>query len=227
MRRRRDAGLTLIEILIAVAILSLMMIVAWGTTSETVQAKRHFEKVQERYRGVRAAMTRIQRDLAMAYVSGNEDTTLMDRRTFFIGESSSNIDTLRFSSLAHTALHADANESEQTIIAYYADPDPEDRKLTNLVRRETRVLANEKWDTLPAEADVLFRGITKFKLQYWNVKDKEWEDSWDTTSADGQPNRLPDRVKLTLTFMDERDKEVTFVTQFKVHLSEQLQFYAN
>lgn len=227
LTKAAQAGFTLIELMVAITIVAMMMTIAWGTTQQTIRAKKHYEKVQERYREVRVAMNKIVRDLSMAYISTNEDQTLMDRRTFFISEPTGDVDSVRFTTFAHQRLYQDANETDQTIVAYYSGPDPDERRQTNLYRRESRRLANEKWDTIPGEADILFAGIEKFELEFWDVQDQEWEDSWNTVSADGKANKVPDRVKIRLTFLDERGKEVTFTTQSRIHLQETIQFFTN
>jgi general secretion pathway protein J len=226
MSRRRAGGFTLIEVLIAISILALMMVIAWGAATQTMRAKKHFGAIQDRYREARSAMARMVADLEMSYISGNEDRTLNDVRTFFIGESSGDINELRFSSFAHQRLFADANEGDQTVIRYYSASDRDDRRKTNLMRRETRRLGNEKPDALPGEADVLFSDISKLKLSYFDVKANEWKESWSTSSVESQ-NKMPDRVRIQLTFTDEDDKEITLTTQAKIHLRELLQFYAN
>jgi general secretion pathway protein J len=226
---RVQAGLTLIEVLISMAVLGFMLVIGWGTIAQATRAKRHYEAVQERYRNVRVALGRLEKDLSMAYLSGNEDTTAMEHRTFFHSDSSMSYDAVRFTTFAHERLWAEANESDQSAVSYYTGPDPEDPRTTDLFRKETHRLANpnEKWDTPPSDTDVLMVGITKFKLQFWNVQNKQWDESWSTISADGKPGKLPDRVKITVGFTDERGKEVVFVSQTKIHLQEVLQFYAN
>ena len=89
---------------------------AWATTSQTSQAKRTFEDLQRRNHEIRVAIARVVSDLEHAYLSENEDDTgnADTKRTVFIGKA----DELRFSSLGHVSLWADANESEQTMISY-------------------------------------------------------------------------------------------------------------
>jgi len=222
-------GFTLIEVMVALAVLALMMVVAWGSVNQTLNAKRRFGMVQDRYREARTALLRVARDLSMAYLSGNEDRSLQDTRTFFVGAPSGDIDAAHFSTMAHTPLYADANESEQTVVAYSEEPDPDDRRKTDLIRRETRRLANESWDAIPGEADVLFHDVTSFKLAYFDTRDREWKESWTTAGVDTSANRLPDRVRVTLVFPDPLDpeKEVKIVTQVRPMMQEVLQFYAN
>lgn len=215
------------EVMIALAILAVMMALVWGTVSQTGTARRRYGALADRYRVARAALNRVTRDLSMAYLSANEDRSLLDLRTYFKGDPAGDIDELTFSTLAHTRLYADANESDQTVVRYYAASDREDRRKTNLMRRELRRPGNEKFEQLAGEADILFPDIKSFEVTYWDWRDQDWKDSWDTQAIDGQPNRLPDRVKIVMTFVDEGDHEVTLTTQARINMTEVLNFYAN
>lgn len=218
---RGQAGMTLIEVLMALTILSFMLIITWSTTSTTVEAKQHFEIMQERNHEIRVAMGRMARDISSAYISGNENESLTNRRTLFVGDSDSPVDELRFSSLGHVVLWADANESEQTLISYQSEPDPENPRQTNLLRRESRRLSNEQWESEPAEVDLLLRNIERVELEYFDWRDNEWQTSWDSTGADAEQGRLPSRVRITVT-MREGDREIKRSTQARIMMQEKL-----
>jgi general secretion pathway protein J len=222
-----DAGFTMIEVLIACSIMAFMMFLAWSTASQTLKAKKHFGLVQDRYREARILLTRMSRDLSMAYLSANEDRTLLDPRTYFSGEASGEVDSITFSCLAHQRLYADVHESDQTVVSYYPGTDPDDRRKTDVFRRESRRLANEKLDAIPGESDVIFVDVAKLEITYWDAKNQEWKDEWDTQKAEGAANRLPDKVRIALTFRDENDKEVTLTTETRLFMQEVLQSYAN
>jgi prepilin-type N-terminal cleavage/methylation domain-containing protein len=224
--RPAQRGMTLLEVMIAMAILALMMVIAWSTISGTANAKRSAEAIQERNREIRIGMGRIVRDLSHAYLSANEDQTLMERRTLFVGKESGSSVELRFSSLAHVAMWGDADESEQTLVYYYVEADPDDASKDNLLRRESRRLSNENWKNEPAEVDLLIPDVESVKLEYWDFKEKEWRASWDTTTADGQRGRLPSRIRITVEVAQD-DGKAQFTTQARTVLAEQLQFFTN
>ena len=100
--------------MIASAILVVMMTLAWRTISKTSHTKQTFERFEERNHELRMALGRIVTDFESAYLSKNEDVTASHPRTMFIGKSSSRLPEIRFSTLNHRVLWADANESEQT-----------------------------------------------------------------------------------------------------------------
>lgn len=226
-RERHQAGFTLVELMIAVAITTFMMITAWSTTSGTAVARRNAEQIQARNHEIRVAMNIMASDLSSAYISANEDQNDPDRRTLFIGEKESSVDELRFSSFNHRTLWADANESEQTLIAYYAEDDPEDSSVTNLLRRESRRLSNEPWQQEPAQVDVLLRDVQEVSFEYWDWREKEWKETWDSTAADAENGRLPYRVRITIELENDAGKTVTFTSQARLLLQEELQFFAN
>jgi prepilin-type N-terminal cleavage/methylation domain-containing protein len=218
--RRREAGMTLLEILIAMAIMVTMMSLAWRTIANTGEVKRKFEAFEERNHELRMAMGRIAADFEAAYLSGNEDQNATYPRTMFIAKSGSRFPEIRFSTLGHRVLWADANESEQTVISYLTRSDPERRNVTDLVRREQRRLSNEPPDEVPAEYDILLRDIQSLKLEFWNWKTLDWQDTWDTTQADGQRGWLPNRVRITIAIKDQNDKDYKLTTQARILMQE-------
>ncbi|MBT8494706.1 MAG: prepilin-type N-terminal cleavage/methylation domain-containing protein [Deltaproteobacteria bacterium] len=216
-RVRRQAGFTLLELLVSMAILSFMMVIAWATVSSTSNTKEHVKEVTERTHEFRVATAIIVRDLSHAYLSANEDQSITDRRTMFIGQPKGDVTALRFSSLAHRTIWADADESEQTLIAYYEAPDRQDSSLTNVIRHETRRLTNEQWESVPADKEVLLRNVEKFTLEYWDWRDNDWKERWDSTQADAETGRLPSRVRITVVAKLPSGNDITLTTQARIN----------
>lgn len=222
--RNLQAGMTLLEIMIAVAIMAVMMSLAWKTISNTSDSKKVFERYEERNHELRMALGRVVRDFEAAYLSNNETPNAVYPRTMFIAKSSGKVPQIRFSTLGHRVLWADANESEQTVISYLPHDDPEHAGVVDWVRREQRRMSNEQPEQEPAEYDVLVHDIVSVKLEFWNWKNNEWQDTWDTTQVDAQKGLLPSRVRITITTKGTDDKEVKLTSQARIWMQESLLF---
>lgn len=222
--RRAQAGLTLIEVMIASATMVLMMGLAWRTISNTSDSRKTFGKYQERNHEIRMALGRVVADFEAAYLSNNEDTNASHRRTLMIAKPGSKVPEVRFSTLGHRVLWADANESEQTVIRYLAVDSKTRPGTTDWVRAERRRPSNLPPEEEPAEYDVLVRDIHKVELEFWNWKNLDWQDTWDTTQSDGQRNMLPSRVRITVTTKNAEGRDVKTSTQARVWMQEPITF---
>ena len=226
-RAQGQGGFTLLELLVSMAILAFMMVIAWSTISSTANTKVHTQEVSERTHELRVAMAMMVRDFGHAYLSANEDQNRTERRTMFVGQPKGDVDELRFSTMGHRLMWADTDESEQTLIAYYEAEDREDSSKTNLIRHESRRLSNEQWEREPADKEVLLRDITKVKFEYFEWRDEEWKERWNSTQADAEAGRLPTRVKITVTAKLPSGNDITLTTQARINLQEELRFFAN
>lgn len=224
MRRRSQAGLTLMEVMIASATMVIMMALAWRTIANTSDSRRTFGKYQERNHELRMALGRAVADFEAAYLSRNEDVNASHPRTMMIAKPGSKIPDIRFSTLGHRVLWADANESEQTVIQYLAIDSKEKPGTVDWVRSERRRPSNEPPEEEPAEYDVLVRDIANLEIEFWNWKNLEWQDTWDTTQSDGQRGMLPSRVRITLTVKNNEGRDVTLTTQARILMQEPLNY---
>jgi general secretion pathway protein J len=215
MNRR---GFTLIEVVIAISMTAFIGIVIGVTFQTTIANKEIIESQSERYRMLRTAMSRMVREIGAAYVSDRYDPKryrdAFDRPTNFIGAK----DKLTFSTLSHQRLYADAKESDQMIVEYgvKSSPDPKAKGRSDLVRRQN-VILEERMERGGTE-DSLFEGARKIEFRYWNTERKQWEDEWDTRRSD-RKSILPTRVKITLTAVDESNKEIKYTTQTRIMLN--------
>jgi hypothetical protein len=216
--------MTLLEIMIAIAIMVVMMSLAWKTIGNTAESKRVFEHYEERNHELRMALGRIVRDFEAAYLSRNEDQNAVNPRTMFIAKSSFKLPDVRFSTLGHRVLWADANESEQTVISYLPRDDPEHAGVVDWIRREQRRPSNDLPASEPADYDVLVHDVVAAKLEFFNWKTTEWQDTWNTTQADGQRGWLPSRVRITITIKGADGKDQKLMTEARIWMQETLNF---
>ena len=94
----------------------------------------------ERYGAARLALARIAREVSMAFLSENWDANrYRDRVTLFVGRE----DELLFTTLAHVRLYRDVKESDQAVVEYRLDADPDHPSERALFRREKARLDDE------------------------------------------------------------------------------------
>lgn len=220
-RVSRDLGFTLIEVMLALAIMAFMVGTLWSTFSQTSRVKKQVEASQDRIHTARVALMRMSREIEMAYLSEAEPITVTEKRTRFVGSQSSSVDMLQFSYFGHQSLRANAAEADSSMIVYYGESDPNDRSLTNLMRRETRRIEALDPMKAPGEAYILCPGVTRVRFSYYDHQKKDWKDEWDSMGADGQ-QYLPTHVRIWLSFIDERGQEVTYTTSARVMITEKV-----
>jgi len=221
--RRASAGFTMIELMLAMAIFAFITTIMWGSFSQTASTKKTIQSEQDRAHTVRVALTRMARELEMAYLSDNENTAITNRRTFFVASARADVDEVTFASFAHQRLRAGAAEGDTALISYYGAPDPDDRRVLNLMRRETRRLQAEDPSTLLGEAYILCPDVARVKFAYYDHRKKEWQTDWSTLDASGTPY-LPAHIRITLTVVDDRGREVSYSTDARIQVTENVSY---
>ncbi len=222
--RHRLKGMTLIEVIVAMAIVTVMMLSVWRSFSATVTATEMTVDIQQRYATVRNAMDRMSIELSSAYLSFNRQPQETKHFTLFEGRTGNAGDSVTFSSFSHLRIRRDANESDQSVIQYFLAEDPEDSSRQHLYRRETKRLTGDLPEYLRryAPAYVMCEDVHSLEFTYWDPLRREWLEEWRTTAVDQQPDRLPPRVKIKLGIMND-DREIEyFVTQTVLPMQEKI-----
>jgi len=70
----------------------------------------------------------------------------------------------------------------------------------------------------------MLEDVRALHFEFFDEAQNDWKQVWNTRSADGQPDRLPTKVRIKLTVEDERGKEITFVTATRIFLQDPLWF---
>lgn len=218
----RQSGFTLIEVMAAFGILAFITTIMWGSFTQTATNKRAIEAAQDRTHTVRVALLRMAREIEMTYIA-DESTSTAERRTMFVGSAHGDVDELTFSTFAHQRLRAGLNEGDTTLITYFGERDPDDRRVLNLMRRETRRLQLEDPKVIPGETYVLCPDVSRLKFSFYDYKKKEWESEWSTLSASGYLYP-PSHVRITLTVIDERGQEVSYSTDARIRVTDNVRY---
>jgi general secretion pathway protein J len=223
--RQRQAGFTLIEVLVSIGILSSITALLWASSQGTFRTKKNVESKMARYRVGRLAMDRILRDVQMAYLSGNSIVgTDQTPRTYFDGLRHSDIDELRFSYFGHQRLYAESKESDTATVSYFGLKGRNDGGKLNLWRKESRRLQADRIDNAnaPGELEIIADDVVRLEISYFEPVRKEWVDTWRTTQADGRPDKLPSRVKVKLVIRDERGEDLPLQSEVRIAMFQKL-----
>jgi len=218
---RRARGFTLLEVVIAVGITAMMGALIAAAFQSGYRAKELVESEADRYRALRTGTDRMVREISAAFVSDHYDFRRYrdqnDRPSNFIGTR----DRLLFTSMAHQRLYADAKESDQMVVEYYAKSAPTrgGQTLMNLMRREDSLL-DERMDRGGTE-DVIIEGIKRIDFAYWDSDKKDWVDEWDTRRIE-KKSILPVRVRISIYAVDETGREARYVTQARIVLNTEI-----
>jgi general secretion pathway protein J len=226
-RRARARGLTLIEVLVSIGILALIATLIYGAFDGMSRSRKGITRLGDRYHQGRAAMARITRELQSAFLSRHVPPNRIQpvRLTAFAGQDSSPADRLDFTAFAHRRLLRGTHESDQCEIGYFASRDPEKSGKLDLVRRESKYIDEEP--TKGGVVNVLAEDIEQLNIQYLDPMTSEWADSWDSTQAAGQFERLPSEVRVVLVLKGgPGDQPIKFESKVAIPMQVPLNFAA-
>jgi len=204
----RIEGFTLIEIILAVALVALVMGVIYGVVISTIQAAERVDELTHGSEIGPAILAQIREDVAAAFLPGID-------QDYFVGQERSGRDRLDF--VSSTAVFASETPmSEPAVhtvneIGYQVreGPTPEDGLV--LYRRVDPFIDAEP--LRGGRLTALAEKVTSFKVAYWGGA--EWLPSWVSSKQD---NKLPPAIRIELKLKvpdrlaEEGASERTFVT---------------
>ena len=223
--RSAARGLTLLEVMVAVAILAMVAVLIYGAFDGLGRGKKNLGRVNDRYHQGRSALSRIARELSSAFISAHQPLTEQQfrRLTIFKGTSSSPADRIDFTSFSHRRLVRDSHESDQNELSYFGSPDPKNPGKLDLARRESPLIDLEP--RRGGEVEVLAEDIDHFDVRYLDAQTGLWTESWDSSQATGQPGRLPFEIKISLALKGGiQNKPIVFVTKVAMPMQAPLTF---
>ena len=208
----RARGFTLIEVLIAMGITAAMAVMTIGSLREVDRAAEVVRLQDERYGAARLALSRIAREVSMAFLSDNWDANRSrDPVTLFVGRE----DEVLFTTLAHVRLYRDAKESDQAVVEYRLDQDPDHPGERALFRREKAHLDDEP--DRGGRRDLVADRVSALRIQYWDPGRKEWVGEWTTRSTE-HLKELPPRIRLELEMALPDGRKERFVTEARIEM---------
>ena len=224
-RRATQRGMTMIEMMVALAVMGMVAVLTYGVMDSLSRGKKAEEMRSERAHTGREAMGRIVRDLSSAYLSMHTpgNIVLVTQNTAFVGKSSSPYDRIDFTAFAHKRTARDAKESDQCEVGYFVVPDPDVSQKMDLVRREQAPI-----DFYPLKGgvvNVLAEDVAEFDLRFLEPLTAQWIETWDSTQMTGQPNRVPLAVSIRLVLNGVGDgPKYSYTTKVFIPIQQPLAF---
>lgn len=230
-RRPAGRGFTLVEVLIAIAILAMISTLLFTSFSSLKRSKDGIRRVSERHREGRMAMARVARELQSAYISRHlpPDINQAVVRTAFIGTQGAPADRIDFNAFVHRRMDRDARESDQVELSYFGMPSETERGVFDLVRRNNTRLDHEP--EKGGRVQILATDIDLFDLRYLDPLTGLWVEEWDSTESIKQFERMPLQVRVVLVLnggargSEGRARDpLTFATKVSMPLLQPLSF---
>ncbi len=222
IRTPSSKGFTLIEVLLAMAILAVIMAVVYGSFSSASRNVEQAEAARDETDLARTLLAKMTDDITNAYYNRsmsplNQNTNKNVNLTVFSGQKAevgTGDDKVRHDSLALTTLtnwhRPGTTETELMETGYFFNEKP-DGSGYSLFRREKRDLGP---DTPPLEGGAEYELTDKveaLQFRYYDGTRSQWVDQWDASTG-STLNTLPQRVEVTLTL----DSGNVYVTEAEV-----------
>jgi type II secretion system protein J len=209
--RTLNAGFTLIEVLVATVIASIILLMAYASYRSIFDSIKRSIGRAEFYENVNLAIMKIDQDLSNTYF------TKTNKKICFICESDRGNSRLDFVSVLHNdfnvagTLKTPVHMSDVKGVGYHLREAKNTMGLYHLIKREKF----NYWEDDPLSGgveSVLLPNVVSLKFEF--QKGNDWEDNWDSR----QNNLFPKSVKTTLVIKNYQAEEekFTFITLMNI-----------
>ncbi|MER3445744.1 MAG: hypothetical protein C4291_02405 [Candidatus Dadabacteria bacterium] len=201
---RGTLGFTLIEVLLAVFIGSIVLTVLYASFFQIINAKDSAEDKLELYHEARVIISKMTEDLSMAYPRGMiYPVQGASASSFFVGRGGGEqreLSSIDFMSLSHSP-GVNSGDSDQAEIKYYLKPVPQS-SLFFLMRSENPRIGSDSG----AIEYPLSERVVGFTLTYMRTDADEFVNEWDSA----QTGSLPRAVDITLILRSIKGEDFEF-----------------
>lgn len=200
---RHNDGFTLIEILVATAIASMILLMAYASYRSIFDSIKRSTGRSEFYENVNLAIMKIDLDLSNTYYTRN------NKNITFISENVKGNSKLDFVTINYNeyrfkgTMHTPVRESDIREVGYYLREAKNTVDLFHLIKREKF----NYWEEDPLSGgteNLLLPNVVSLKFEFF--KGNDWDENWDSR----QNNLFPKAVKTTLVVKNYQAQEEKF-----------------
>jgi prepilin-type N-terminal cleavage/methylation domain-containing protein len=202
-------GFTLIEIMLAVAILGVIMVMLASSFHAVAAGKTHAEGRLLSNRQARVLLAQLSSEL-----HGAVQTPLVASHVLFVGQArmqnGTPLDNLIFSTINSGHHRSISSFGAEELITYGGQPNPEHRGWYMLIRDQRSALLGATAGVKLAPPVVLAANVLAFHVRYFNGN--IWIESWDSNSLP-PGTQLPPAISIDLVMARPGGAPVKLSTQ--------------
>ena len=204
--RTTNDGFTLIEVLLAVFIASIVMAVLYASFFQIIKAKEKVEEELELYHEARVIFSKITRDLVTAFPRSNLNSVSSNSAgDYFIAGQENNFSYLVFTSLSRTPA-PDSKESDQTEISYFVIQNEDDPELFVLMRRDNPAIGmDERGTEYPISERIVGFTLSFLDENALNSETPDLAFEWNSNELS-----LPKVVNVNIILRSPRGEDIEF-----------------
>lgn len=203
----RNAGFTLIEIMVATAIASIIMVMMYASYRSIFNSIMRSTGHAEFYENVNLAISKIDQDISNTYYAKN------NKNIRFTCEDEGGNSVLTLASVNHTdtsisgSLNTPNHVSDVREVSYYLKQDRATAGLFTLIKKE-KINYWEEEAIDGGTENILLPNVVSLKFDFH--RGEQWDENWDST----QNNQIPRAVRTTLLVKNyqAQEEEFQFVT---------------
>jgi len=190
--KRSRSGFTLLEVMVAIALLGLIVGAIFSSWTAILKAARVGEDYAASVQRARIAVRTIEDSLSTAHLF-----TQAQKYYTFVGENGSQA-SLSFVTRLSKSFPRSGKFGDLDVrrVTFSLEPSTDSSRLQSLVLRQQTLLAGMDVDEQEHPL-VLARNVKEFGMEFWDERHNEWIDEWLLT------NQLPKMVKITIALSDD------------------------
>jgi prepilin-type N-terminal cleavage/methylation domain-containing protein len=209
-----SAGFTLLEMMLAVAVLGLILVMLSSSFSTVAHSKVHAEDRLFADHTGRALLLQMSDE-----IRGTIQTPQAQSRVFLLGsghmQSGLPLDTISMSTLDYGHRRSITTFGSEELITYAAVPNPDHRGWYTLERYEQSALVQYA-SNQNSLATVLAANLVSLHIQYFNGQ--LWSESWDSSSVPAG-EQLPVAVRVDLQLAAANGRVMNFATEVSLPMA--------